>query len=95
VCLDTFWEHVVHCKKFPDFRYRHGFVRDFLFDIFRQAAVFVKKATHVNFLSYPLDGRSTLRPTYVMVYEWVEGKHVCVDLTRVSRLVGLRIRILW
>ena len=67
VCLDTVGEHVVHCKEFPGFKYRHDFVRDALFDIFRQARVFVKKETHVN-LSYPLDGRSTLRPTNVMVY---------------------------
>jgi len=26
-CLDTFGEHVVHCKKLPGFKYRHDFVR--------------------------------------------------------------------
>ena len=35
-CLDTFGEHVVHCKEFSGFKYRHDFVRDVLFDIFRQ-----------------------------------------------------------
>jgi len=43
----------------------------------------------VNFLTDPLDKRSTLRPTGVMVYGWEGGKHVCVDLTGVSPLVGL------
>jgi len=66
-CLNTVGEHVVRYEEFPDFKYKHDFARDVLFDIFRQAKVFVKKETHVN-LSYPLDGRSTLRPADVMVY---------------------------
>jgi len=43
----------------------------------------------VNFLTDPLDRRSTLRPSDVMVYGWVSGKHACVDLTGVSPHVGL------
>ncbi|KAK2414652.1 hypothetical protein QL285_037222 [Trifolium repens] len=43
----------------------------------------------VNFLTDPQEGRSTLRPADVLVYGWVGGKHVCVDLTRVSPHVGL------
>jgi hypothetical protein len=51
----------------------------------------MKKETSVNFLIDPLDGRSTRRPVGVMMYEWVGGKHLCVDLTKVSRLMGLRV----
>jgi len=32
-----FGEYAVHCKELPDFKYRHDFVRDVLFDIFRRA----------------------------------------------------------
>lgn len=35
----------------------------------------------------PPHRRSTLKPANVMVHRCVEGKHVCVDLTRVSPLV--------
>ena len=35
-CLDSLWEHAVHCKEFPGFKYRHDLVRDVLFDIFRR-----------------------------------------------------------
>jgi len=49
----------------------------------------VKKEVPANFLTDPLDRRSTLRPADVMVYGWVGEKHVCVDLTGVSPLVGL------
>jgi len=91
-CLDTFGEHAVHCKELPGFMYIHDFVRDVLFDIFRRARISVKKEAPVNFLTDPLDRRSTLRPADVMVYGWVCGKHACVDLTEVSPLVGLGVR---
>ncbi|GKC35025.1 hypothetical protein Tco_1047409 [Tanacetum coccineum] len=51
-----------------------------------------KKEAPVNFLTDPSDGRSTLRPADVLVFEWVGGKHACVDLTGVSPLVGLSSR---
>ena len=44
----------------------------------------------MNFLTDPLDGRSTLRPADILVFGWAGGKHACVDLTGVSPLVGLR-----
>jgi len=46
----------------------------------------------VNFLTDSPDRRSTLRLADFMVYEWVGGKHACVDLTEVSPLVGLGVR---
>ena len=61
-CLDTFGEHAVHCKELPGFKYRHDMVRDILFYICRRAGISAKKEAPVNFLTDPLDGRSTLRP---------------------------------
>ncbi|GKE50460.1 hypothetical protein Tco_1481718 [Tanacetum coccineum] len=87
--LDSYGEHVVHCKELPGFKYRHDMVRDVLYDIYRCVGISVKKEAPVNFLTGPSDGRSTLRPADVLVFGWVEGKHACVDLTRVSPLVGL------
>lgn len=52
----------------------------------------MKKEAHATFLTDPHEKRSTFRPTNILVYEWVGGKHVCVDLTGVSPLVGPRIR---
>ncbi|MCI11580.1 auxilin-like protein [Trifolium medium] len=89
-CLYNFGDHTVHCRELPGFKYRHDFVQDVLFDIFRRTRISVKKEAPVNFLTDPQEGRSTLRPADVMVYGWVDGKHACVDLTRVSPLVGLR-----
>jgi len=69
-CLNTFGEHVVHCKELFGFKFRHDFVRDLLFDIIRRVGVSVKKEAPMNFLTDPLERRSTLtlRPADVMVY---------------------------
>ncbi|KAK2421664.1 hypothetical protein QL285_032272 [Trifolium repens] len=88
-CLDNFGEHAVHYRELPGLKCKHEFVRDVLFDVFRRAGISAKKEAPVNFLTNPQEGRSTLRPTDVIVYGWVGGKHACVNLTRVSPLVGL------
>nr|GEX23007.1 ribonuclease H-like domain-containing protein [Tanacetum cinerariifolium] len=93
-CLDSFGEHAVHCKELPGFKYRHDMVRDVLFDICRRDGISTKKEAPVNFLTNPLDERSTLRPADVLVFGWVGGKHACVDLTGVSTLVELNSRVL-
>jgi hypothetical protein len=59
----------------------HDFARDVLFYVFKRARISAKKEASVNVLTDPQEGQSTLRPTDVMVYEWVGGKHACVDLT--------------
>ena len=73
-----FRKHVIHCKELPIFKYRHDFISEVLFDI----------ETLVNFLTDPHEGISTLRPTNILVYEWVGGKHACVILIGVFTPVG-------
>jgi hypothetical protein len=58
-CLDTFGGHAVYWKELPDFKYIHDFVNDVLFDIFSRAGVSVRNEAYVNFLTDPLNGRST------------------------------------
>ena len=77
-CLDSFEEHVVHCKELSGFKYQHDTVRDVLFDICRRAGISAKKEAPVNFLTDPSYGISTLRPADVLVFGWVGGKHACV-----------------
>ncbi|KAJ0925109.1 putative reverse transcriptase domain, exostosin [Helianthus annuus] len=89
-CMDKYGEHAVHCKELPGFKYRNDWVRDVLGDILRRAGISAKKEAPVNFLTDPMEGRSTLRPADLLVFGWAGGKHACVDLTGVSPLVGLR-----
>ncbi|KAJ0511787.1 putative exostosin [Helianthus annuus] len=65
-------------------------VRDVLCDVLKWAGISAKKEAPVNFLTHPLEGRSTLRPADILVVGWEGGKHACVDLTGVSPLVGLK-----
>ncbi|XP_076928462.1 uncharacterized protein LOC143592430 [Bidens hawaiensis] len=60
VCLDSFGDHAVHCKELPGFKYRHDLVRDVQCDILKWAGISAKKEAPVNFLTDPLEGRSTL-----------------------------------
>nr|GFA39901.1 putative reverse transcriptase domain-containing protein [Tanacetum cinerariifolium] len=91
-CLDSFWEHAVHCKELSGFKYRHDMVRDVFFNICRRVGISAKKEASVNFLTGMSNGRSTLRPVNVLLFGWVGGKHACVDLIGVSPLVGLSSR---
>ncbi|GJR19033.1 hypothetical protein Tco_0967560 [Tanacetum coccineum] len=61
---------------------------DVLFDICRRGGISTKKEAPVNFLTDLSDGKSTLRPADVLVFVWVRGKHVWVDLTGVSLPMG-------
>ncbi|KAJ0837048.1 putative exostosin [Helianthus annuus] len=90
VCLDNFDEHAVHCKELHAFKYRHKLVRDILCNRLKRAGISAKKEAPKNFLTHPLDGRSTLRPVDIFVSGWAGEKHACVDLTGVFSLVGLR-----
>ncbi|MFS7995524.1 putative deacetylvindoline O-acetyltransferase [Helianthus anomalus] len=56
----------------------------------KRAGISAKKEAPVNFLTDPLEGRSTLRPADILVFGWEGRKHACVDLTGVSPFVGLR-----
>ncbi|GJY28422.1 hypothetical protein Tco_0404189 [Tanacetum coccineum] len=91
-CLDSFGEHAIHCKELTGFKYRHDMVRDVIFYVCRRADISAKEEAPVNFLTDPLDGRSTLTPADILIFGWVGRKHACVDLTGVSSLVGLSSR---
>ena len=55
--MDSFGEHAIHYKELLGFKYRHGIVRDVLFNIFKRVGVSGKKETLVNFLTGPTEGR--------------------------------------
>ncbi|KAK1417278.1 hypothetical protein QVD17_26404 [Tagetes erecta] len=74
VCLDAFGDHAVHCKELPGFKYRHDLVRDVLCDILKRAGISAKKEAPVNFLTDPLEGRSTLRSADILVFGWSGGE---------------------
>ncbi|KAL8233476.1 hypothetical protein R6Q59_019576 [Mikania micrantha] len=88
VCLDSFSEHAVHCKELPGFKYRHDLVRDVLCDVLKWANIFALKETPVNFLTDPLEGRSTLRPADILVFRWEGGNTRMWTLQECLLLLG-------
>ncbi|GJU57361.1 GDSL esterase/lipase-like protein [Tanacetum coccineum] len=51
---------------------------------------FLLERRPVNFLTDPLEGRSTLRPADILVFGWAGGKHACVDIQEFPSCLGLR-----
>ncbi|KAK2420855.1 hypothetical protein QL285_031545 [Trifolium repens] len=81
-CLDKLGEHAVMIEGFKTSNTDMTLFGMSFFYVFNR----------VGFLTNPLEWRSTLRPSDVLVYDWVGGKHACADLTGVSPLVGLTTR---
>lgn len=79
---------MIHHKELPCLRYQHDLVRDILFAIFRETGVSVKKDVLVNFPTNPHERRSTLRPSYILVFEWIGEKHARVDKSFSTRGTG-------
>lgn len=55
----------------------------------------MKKEASENFLTDPQKRRTTLRPTYVLIYGWIGGKNACEDLTEVYPLMGAWESLFW
>lgn len=93
VCLNIFGKHSIHCRELlrsnTDITLL-GMSYLIYFDGLK--CISMKKEMSVNFLTDPHKGRLILTITNILVCEWVEGKHTCVNLTNVSPLVGLRER---
>ncbi|KAL8265980.1 hypothetical protein R6Q59_003324 [Mikania micrantha] len=73
VYLDSFGEHVVHCKELPGFKYTHNLVRGVLCDVLKRANISAKKEAPMNLLTDVLEGRSTLRHANILVFGWEWG----------------------
>lgn len=48
----------------------------------------MKNEALIHFLTYPFDYRPLLRLPDVLIYNWLEGKHACVDVIGFSLMVG-------
>jgi len=59
------------------------------FLIYLGRQIFMKKEAPLKFLTDPQKGRSTLRPSYVRVYEWVGEKNACVHWIVVPMACGI------
>ncbi|KAL9255310.1 hypothetical protein AKJ16_DCAP16367 [Drosera capensis] len=78
--LDVNGDHAVHCANSPGVKNCHDTIRDVLYDTCQKAGIQSRKEAEVTFLSE--GGR--LRPADVLLFNWEQGRHSCVDVTCVS-----------
>jgi hypothetical protein len=77
--------HAVHCSSEVGVKFRHNLVRDILVDICSKAGIMVRKEAPMGFLTE--EGRE-LRPADVLLFNWLQCKDACLDVTGVSPLAG-------
>ncbi|GJX36969.1 hypothetical protein Tco_0250272, partial [Tanacetum coccineum] len=68
-----------------DFVPRHNLVHDILVDMCSKVGIMVRKETLMGFLSE--DGKD-LRPVNLLLFNWIQGKDACVDVTSISSFAG-------
>ncbi|GKB15918.1 putative reverse transcriptase domain-containing protein, partial [Tanacetum coccineum] len=66
-------------------KFRHNLVRDILVDICSKIGIMVRKEAPMGFLSH--DGKY-LRPADLLLFNWLQGKDACLDMTGISPFAG-------
>nr|GEV98996.1 putative reverse transcriptase domain-containing protein [Tanacetum cinerariifolium] len=83
--MDQWGDHAVHCCSEVGVKFRHNLVRDILVDICSKVGIMVRKEAPMGFLSH--DGKD-LRPADLLLFNWLQGKDVCLDVTGIYPFAG-------
>ncbi|GKB79441.1 hypothetical protein Tco_0946336, partial [Tanacetum coccineum] len=73
--------HAVHCCSEVGVKFRHNLVHDILIDICSKVGIMVRKEAPMGFLSHD---RKHLRPVDLLLFNWLQGKDACLDMTGIS-----------
>nr|GEV36277.1 zinc finger, CCHC-type [Tanacetum cinerariifolium] len=84
--MDQWGDHVVHCSSEVGVKFRHNPVSDILVDICSEVGIMVRKETSMGFLS---DDGKDLRPVDFLLFNWLQGKDACLDVTCISPFAGV------
>ncbi|GJX02382.1 hypothetical protein Tco_0186295 [Tanacetum coccineum] len=84
--MDQWGDHAVHCSSEVGVKFRHNLVRDILVDICSKVGIMVRKEAPMGFLSG--DGKD-LRPADLLLFNWLQGKDACLDVTCISPFAGM------
>ena len=79
-------DNAVHYSSEVGVKFRHNLVRDMLVDICCRAGISVRKEAPVGFSS---EARKDLRPTDLLLFNWLHGKDACVHVTGGSPFAGI------
>ena len=66
-------------------KFRHNLVQYMLVDICCRVGISIRKEAPVGFSS---ETGKDLRPVDLLLFNWLQGKDACVDVTRGSPFVG-------
>nr|GEW70622.1 pentatricopeptide repeat (PPR) superfamily protein [Tanacetum cinerariifolium] len=83
--MDQWGDHAVHCCSEVGVKFRHNLVRDILVDICSKVGIFVRKEAPMGFLSHD---EKDLRPADLLLFNWLQGKDACLDVTGISPFAG-------
>ncbi|GKD42816.1 hypothetical protein Tco_1267461 [Tanacetum coccineum] len=78
-------QSILHCSSEVGVKFRHNLVRDILVDICFKVGIMVPKEAPMGFLSK--DGKD-LRLVDLLLFNWLQGKDACLDVTDISPFVG-------
>ncbi|GJY13751.1 hypothetical protein Tco_0383060 [Tanacetum coccineum] len=84
--MDQWGDHAVHCSSEVGVKFRHNLVRDILVDICSKVGIMVRKEAPMGFLS---DDGKDLRPADLLLFNWLQGKDACLDVTCISPFAGM------
>ncbi|GJY21513.1 hypothetical protein Tco_0394079 [Tanacetum coccineum] len=84
--MDQWGDHVVHYSSEMGVKFRHNLVRDILVDICSKVGIMVRKEGPMGFLSE--EGKN-LRPADLLLFNWLQGKDACLDVTCISPFAGM------
>nr|GEW00056.1 putative reverse transcriptase domain-containing protein [Tanacetum cinerariifolium] len=83
--MDQWGDHAVHCSSEVGVKFRHNLMYDILVDICSEVGIIVRKEDPIGFLSE--DGKD-LRPADLLLFNWLQGKDACLDVTDISPFAG-------
>ncbi|GKE76552.1 hypothetical protein Tco_1542672, partial [Tanacetum coccineum] len=84
--MDQWGDHAVHCCSEVGVKFRHNPVRDILVDICSKVGIMVRKEAPMGFLS---EDRKDLRPADLLLFNWLQGKDACLDVTCISPFASM------
>ncbi|GJX08356.1 hypothetical protein Tco_0196288 [Tanacetum coccineum] len=90
--MDQWGAHAVDCSSEVGVKFRHNLVRDILVDICSKVGIMVRKEAPMGFLS---DDGKDLRPSDLLLFNWLQGKDACLDVTCISPFAGMGGLCLW
>ncbi|XP_026428642.1 uncharacterized protein LOC113324540 [Papaver somniferum] len=85
--MDIFGDHAVHCANEVCLKFIHDLVHDTIADICYRVGLPARKEADLGLLS---NNGTSLRPADILVYNWDNGRDVCLDVTIISPFAGSR-----